>query len=202
MLDIRSIKTKIFGPLSLSVAGGQCVSIAGKSGCGKSIFLRAIVDLDPNEGEVFLGKTARSSMTAFEWRRQVAYLPAESGWWGDIVGDHFVGNSIPSSRLNQLDLPEDVLNWPVSRLSTGERQRLALARALMLKPKALLLDEATASLDPAATELVETIIRQQLEQGLPIILVTHDPAQAHRLADKSYVLEGGALHEQKEASHD
>ncbi len=191
--DISALKTDIFGPLSLQLDAGECVSIRGKSGTGKSVFLRAIADLDPNDGSVMLGDIKRVIIPAFEWRRIVMLLPAESGWWADRVGEHFEDAAAAKKLLDILALPVEVLDWQVSRLSTGERQRLAIARALSLSPKVLLLDEPTAALDPQATEFVETIMRQQMVAGVSIILVTHDEAQAHRMAHRSYVLENNSL---------
>ncbi len=191
--DISALKTDIFGPLSLQLDAGECVSIRGKSGTGKSVFLRAIADLDPNDGSVTLGDIKRVNIPAFEWRRMVMLLPAESGWWADGVGEHFEDAAAAKKLLDILALPVEVLDWQVSRLSTGERQRLAIARALSFSPKVLLLDEPTAALDPQATEFVETIMRQQMDAGVSIILVTHDEAQAHRMADRSYVLENNSL---------
>ncbi len=193
LLDILALKTNIFGPLSLQLNAGECVSIRGKSGTGKSVFLRAIADLDPNEGTVMLDGISRSDIPAFKWRRKVMLVPAESGWWADNVGEHFEDAAAAKELLETLALPAEVLDWQVSRLSTGERQRLAIARAFSLVPKVLLLDEPTAALDPQATGFVETIMRQQMAVGVSIILVTHDEAQAHRMAHRSYILENNSL---------
>lgn len=196
-LNIQNLKTAIFGPLSLQLAKCECVSIRGKSGAGKSVFLRAIVDLDPNEGCVSLDKQDRSLVPAYEWRQRIALLPAESGWWADNVGEHFEYPKKATKFFEALGLPKDVLSWQVRRLSTGEKQRLAIARALCVGPEILLLDEPTAALDPQASGAVEKIMRQQLTNGVSIILVTHDAAQAHRMADRSFLLEKHALTEDK-----
>jgi ABC-type sulfate/molybdate transport systems ATPase subunit len=86
-----------------------------------------------------------------------------------------------------------VLDWPVARLSTGERQRLALGRALVRAPRALLLDEPTGALDEQARGLVEAILRHQLEAGTPILMVTHDRTQAERLAARIVHVANGCL---------
>lgn len=193
--DIQALKTSIFGPLSLILAKGECVSIRGKSGAGKSVFLRAIVDLDPNEGRVSLGGVERASIPAYEWRRKVSFVPAESGWWADSVGEHFKYPEKAAEIFKALGLPKDVLSWQVNRLSTGERQRLSIARALSLTPEILLLDEPTAALDPQAAGLVEVLMRQKLTAGTSIIFVTHDADQAQRMADRTFLLEAHALTE-------
>ena len=150
VLQIDNLKTRLVGPVSLTVAAGECISIMGKSGSGKSLFLRAVVDLDPNEGDIRLGDQHRNLMPADKWRRLVAMVPSESGWWSDKVSDHFQPGDDPAALLAAVRLP-DALGWEVSRLSSGERHRLAIVRALCGAPRALLLDEPTAALDQAAT---------------------------------------------------
>ncbi len=155
--------------------------------------MRAIVDLDKSKGELLLDGVERQTMPAYEWRKLIALVPAETGWWGDIVGEHFEENYPLAELLTSLSLSKDVLEWQVRRLSSGERQRLGFVRALALKPKILLLDEPTAALDEKTTKQVESIIKQQAKSGVGIIIITHDEKQAKRLADKSYLLENGAL---------
>jgi ABC-type iron transport system FetAB ATPase subunit len=131
-------------------------------------------------------------MPAPVWRRLVAYVPAESGWWGDGVAEHFLPGAGIAAGLAALRLPPDALAWPVSRLSTGERQRLALLRALAQAPRALLLDEPTAALDEDATARVEALLRQWLadERGV-LLLVSHSPEQRARMGTRRLRLEAG-----------
>ncbi len=176
--------------------------ISGASGAGKSIFLRAIVDLDENEGEVFLGDIERNQIPAHQWRTLVGFVPAQTGWWADRVGDHFEQTSLAqASSLDELltgaGMGKEVLDWQVSRLSSGEMQRLGLVRALALEPKALLLDEPTSALDAKTTKLVELLIKQQLSNGVAIIMISHDDVQVKRLANRAYILENGELKKQK-----
>ena len=202
MTPIGSAKLTIHGltrpglsPIDLSVAAGECVAVMGPSGSGKSLFLRAIADLDPCDGEIRLDGRAREEMPAPRWRRQVCYLPAESGWWADRVGDHFPDRAAARAMLGQLGLPDDALAWPVARLSTGEKQRLALIRVLLLQPAVMLLDEPTSGLDADATEQVETVLLQRLNAGAAILLTTHDPAQAARLAHRRLAVSDGHVSE-------
>ena len=92
MLHIANLSTNLVGPVSFDVPTGSCTALLGASGTGKSLLLRAIVDLDPNTGDVTAGDQARNSMSARSWRRLVAYVPSESGWWSDRVGEHFSSN--------------------------------------------------------------------------------------------------------------
>ena len=192
MLHVRKLHTPQIHIEDLAVADGDCVAVVGPSGAGKSLLLRAIADLDPNDGEVYAAGMARHEVPAPLWRRSVTYVPAESGWWADRVGDHLM--PMPSgSLLSALHLPLDCVDWPVARLSTGERQRLALARALVRDPPVLLLDEPTAALDEETTEAVEALIRNRLDDGASVLVVTHTPVQARRLAGRTIRIVDGRL---------
>ena len=196
-LRIEQLATKLIGPTSFDVAAGECLALMGPSGAGKSLLLRAIVDLDPSTGNVMVGVNARDNMPASEWRKLVALVPAESGWWADRVRDHFPANTDAAELITKLGLAGS-LEWEVGRLSTGERQRLALARALCLQPEALLLDEPTASLDGHATGLVEDLIRQCCGDGMALLLVTHDRRQAERMAKRLLRISDGRIDQPSE----
>ena len=165
----------------------------GPSGAGKSLLMRAIADLDPHDGDASIKGELCSAMPAPAWRRRVAYLPAESGWWAERVREHFRDADTALPRLKLLSFPGDVLDWSVSRLSTGEKQRLALVRALEHRPDALLLDEPTAALDDRTEQAVESLLRELASNGTAILLVTHNKAQAKRLAQKRFTMEAGKL---------
>lgn len=178
--------------ISLHVTAGQTLCIHGPSGGGKSLLLRAIADLDENQGQVSLGPTRRETLPAPQWRQLVMYLPPESHWWLEQVGPH--APEWDMDMLQQLGFDGDVLGWDVSRLSTGERQRLSIARALARAPKALLLDEPTANLDHENTLAVESLLagyQQQLEA--PVLWVSHDPTQRQRVAARSIEIINGTL---------
>ena len=180
-----------FGPVSFNLPTGECLGIFGESGCGKSRLLRSIADLDPHQGDVALGATAYMDIPAHQWRRKVAYLPAESQWWFDCAADHFT--AAPSDDdLTALGLKADILRSPVSHLSSGEKQRLALLRALQSQPGALLLDEITAHLDSERTELIEKKVRVLMEQKkIAVIWVSHTLEQLRRVADRILFMEQG-----------
>jgi ABC-type iron transport system FetAB ATPase subunit len=182
------LHSPLAGPFDLSVDAGECVAVTGASGSGKSLFLRMIADLDPNDGKVWLDGQERQTFTAPAWRRQALYNAAETGWWSEEVADHFHGAAMDFARtmVPRLGLPPELLTSPVLRMSTGERQRLALIRALAHAPKVLLADEPTGALDEEATAMVETILRERLATGIAIIMVTHSPEQAARFGHRQF----------------
>lgn len=193
MLNVRDLRRPGLAPATLAVDRGSCVAVMGPSGAGKTLLLRAVADLDPNTGEVTLDGQARSAITGPAWRRQVVYVPAESGWWADTVGAHMARHDEALPIACRLGLPDDVLAWPVARLSTGEKQRLAIVRALSLRPPVLLLDEPTAALDADSAAAVEALMEERLADGVAAILVTHDHAQAQRLAGRILTMRDGRI---------
>jgi len=179
-------------PIDLAVEPAECVTLAGPSGCGKSLLLRAIADLDPHEGDAAIDNLRQSQTPAHEWRSQVGLLPAESHWWGDRVRDHLPGSEPP--HLQDLGFGVDSLDWSIARLSSGEKQRLALIRLLAGQPSALLLDEPTANLDQKTGQWVEALIdTYRREKGAAVIWVSHDPEQRRRVSDRAFLIEDRTL---------
>ncbi|MBV6321314.1 ATP-binding cassette domain-containing protein [Duganella violaceipulchra] len=189
-LRIRNLQSPLAGPFSFDLAAGECLTISGASGAGKSLLLRMLCDLDPNTGEALLDGLPRSGMGAPAWRAGVVYQPAEAAWWLPTAGDHFKPAQMARVRelLPQLNLSPALLEADISRLSTGERQRMALVRSLACKPQVLLLDEPTAALDPVAVAATERLLQKELDAGLAIILVTHSEAQAQTLGHRSMTM--------------
>ncbi|MEQ5815985.1 ATP-binding cassette domain-containing protein [Marinobacter sp. NFXS11] len=176
--------------VSLTVPGGQVVCLSGPSGSGKSRLLRAVADLEPHGGTVSVADTCQEDLPAHQWRSRVVMVPADSQWWFDDVGGHFPDDAktkLPSA----LGFPPEVMGWSVSRLSSGERQRLALWRALVLEPEVLLLDEPTANLDNDSTEAIEIWLLEEIRRRqIAVLWVAHDPAQIQRVAEAHYRILG------------
>lgn len=182
-LELRQFQGADLEPIDLTIAPGECVTLTGQSGSGKTRLLRAIADLDPNRGEARTGGQSLQRTPAHQWRSRVGLLPAESHWWYDRVADHFTHPE--TETLVALGLDPACLEWEVSRLSSGERQRLALARLLDRKPGVLLLDEPTANLDPENAQRVEKLLRGYANnQGAALLWVSHDPAQRQRVGQR------------------
>jgi phosphate-transporting ATPase len=197
MLTVSAL-TRLHISVSFELNDGECIALQGPSGVGKSLLLRAIADLDPNEGAIKLDKTLREAVPAPLWRKQVTYVAAEPGWWADTVKEHFIGWNDVIPLVARLGLPPDCGTWQIQRLSTGEKQRLGLARALMLQSRVLLLDEPTSALDATSTAIVEAIVAERVSSGTGVIWSTHDSAQAHRVGSRLFLMgAGGRIEEHR-----
>jgi ABC-type iron transport system FetAB ATPase subunit len=194
-LSARGLRSRFGGPFDFSLLAGECVAIQGPSGAGKSVLLRMLADLDPHEGEVLLDGQSAASMPAPAWRAQVVYQAAEPAWWEASAGQHFTAaqRGFVREAMAALDLAPGLLDTEIERLSTGERQRLALVRSLACAPRVLLLDEPTAALDPASVARAEALLRARLADGMALLIVTHSAEQARRLAQRVFHLEQGKL---------
>lgn len=190
-LEVRELCFRDRGPYSFRLLGGECVGLQGASGAGKSLLLRALADLDPRSGTLLLGGVDADTLTGPQWRRLIGLLPAESGWWLDGVAAHFSDfGAVDDGLLASLGLERSVGNWQVSRLSTGERQRLAILRLLANQPGCLLLDEPTASLDHDMVIRVEQLLLTYAStHQAPLLWVSHDPAQLDRVCSRRLSME-------------
>jgi len=179
---------------SFEIQAGECVYLSGPSGSGKTVLLRAIADLDPHQGSVGLDNVSVKEITAHDWRRKVAMVPAETAWWHETVAEHF--HQINENSLIEFGFDTNVMSWEVRRLSTGEKQRLGLLRALQQQPQVLLLDEPTANLDQKYTLVLEQYITRLVEhEGLSVIWVTHDHEQQERIASRGWQIEQDEIRE-------
>jgi len=194
-LAVRGLRSPFGGPFTFDVHAGECIALQGPSGAGKSVLLRMLADLDPHDGDALLDGRAATSMPAPDWRALVVYQAAEPAWWEPTARAHFAAADLPfvDSTLAALGLAPPLLDAPIERLSTGERQRLALVRSLARGPQVLLLDEPTAALDPDAVARVEALLRDRLAQGMVMLVVTHAAEQARRLAQRVFRLQDGQL---------
>lgn len=194
-LRVNGLRGPRVGPVTFHLAPAQCMAVTGASGAGKTVLLRLLADLDPGEGDVALDGEARSAMPASRWRSEVMYVPAVSGWWAPDVASHFSEKAVvvAADLCRAMQLPADIMDRAIAGLSTGERQRLAIVRALVASPRVLLLDEPTSGLDPATAVAVEACLRNIQERGTAILMVTHDAAQAGRMASRRFRLDAGAL---------
>lgn len=199
--ELKSVNEKCFFTIENLQAAGMSVAIdlqlnaqdicmvSGPSGSGKSQFFKALADLIEHSGKVQLGQQILEQTCPENWRVQVMYFSAETAWWDDVVATHF--ETLPNAQqLEKIGLDTAMLNTNPDSLSSGEKQRFALLRGLQYQPKVLLLDEITANLDPSSEYLVETMVKEYVQQNHAIALwISHDPKQIQRMATKTLTFE-------------
>lgn len=184
--------------LSFALPPGERIAVAGPSGCGKSSLLRTLAMLDaPVEGIVTLGGRRPAEHGYPVWRRRVLYVAQRATFFGGTVRSElerpfgYLSAVRPFDRERAVDGLARVglgakVEVPIDEVSEGERQRVALVRAVLLEPDVLLLDEPTSALDTATTARVEEWLD---ECASSIVMVTHDDAQRARLCSNVLVLE-------------
>jgi tungstate transport system ATP-binding protein len=189
--------TSILSAISLVIAAGPPTLLLGPNGSGKTTFLRLAMGLlTPVAGRIVFASGAelarRRCAIVFQkpvmLRRSAARNVAFA-----LKAAARAPEAATIERLLQAVGLASLAARPARRLSGGEQQRLALARALARDPDVLFLDEPTASLDPAATKSVEDIIVRTAERGVKIVMATHDLGQARRLAGDVVLLANGGI---------
>ncbi|MGC8696963.1 MAG: ABC transporter ATP-binding protein [Halothiobacillus sp.] len=192
LFEVQNVATRFSAPISFSLDAGEVLTVFGASGSGKSQMLRALADLSPHEGAVFLEGINQATLRPEQWRRKVGYVPAESGWWADLVGAHFHTRP-PADWLAALSLPPELLDAPVERLSSGERQRLAVLRALTIEPRVLLLDEPTANLDDLNAQALTALVLNYVQSHqAAAVWVSHNRDERSRLGARSIEMPSGS----------
>jgi putative ABC transport system ATP-binding protein len=173
---------------SARIPADGLTAMVGPSGSGKTTLLRLLNRLDdPDGGDVlFDGRDVRA-YDVLDLRRRVQYVgQVPVTFPGTVEANVRVGTSLVGVEelLARVGLGAGLTGREADRLSVGEAQRMCLARALARQPECLLLDEPTSALDTRSRAGVEELIRSLADDGLTVVMVTHDPRQADELADR------------------
>jgi putative ABC transport system ATP-binding protein len=201
----RTIHDKILvQDANFEVRHGEVLAITGPSGSGKTSLLRLLNRLDePTTGSVFVDGIDYRTIEARELRRKLGMVTQRPYLFPGTVAENLRfgpaqrGQTLPPEAIEELLAQVGLRGYAgrdVANLSGGEAQRVSVARTLANSPLVLLLDEPTSALDDAAKLEVESTIQKVVrDQGLTCVMVTHDLAQASRLAGRALLLEGGRI---------
>jgi tungstate transport system ATP-binding protein len=198
-VHVRAHDTKILNRVTLTIDSGSPTVLIGPNGSGKTTLLRVAMGLaPPSDGRITWGSREqlpplrraivfqRPVMLRRSCAANVRYALAAAG----VPRDRRLRRTTELLRLVGL---EGFEARPARRMSGGEQQRLALARALAREPDVLFLDEPTASLDPAATKTIEDIVQAVSSRGVKVVMATHDLGEARRIAGDIVLLHRGAV---------
>jgi tungstate transport system ATP-binding protein len=204
--SIRSGAVTMLDRISLQIDAGAPTVLVGPNGSGKTTLLRAAMGLvAPSEGRITWGEREHAPPTrrAFVFQRPAMLRRSVAANLRYALNAASVPAARRRGRIEELLALvglDGLGKRPARRISGGEQQRLALARALARDPAILFLDEPTASLDPASTKAIEDVIAAIAAQGIKVIMATHDLGEARRLAGDIVLLNRGRLIERADAA--
>lgn len=202
-LSLRLGGTQVLDGIDLTLNDCGCTVIMGPNGAGKSLLLKALHGLvTPDAGRIDWNGTPAGRATvrqALVFQSPVLLRRSVAANLDFVLRARRKDPARRNAALEEVGLAHKA-RQPARLLSGGERQRLALARALATDPEVLLLDEPTASLDPASVLAIEGIVRSVRDRGTRIVFVTHDTGQARRLADEIVFLHRGKVVEHAPAT--
>lgn len=196
-------KRTLLAHISFTVAPGEFVTITGPSGSGKSTLLLLLATLlTPTQGQILFSGRPQETYDKTAYRRLVSYCYQQPSLFGETVADNLafpfqirqeqVDHDRMVNALAEVNLPADMLDKPITELSGGEKQRVALIRNLIFTPKVLLLDEITTGLDADSKDTVHQVINNFMKQGVTIITVTHDESEL-AAADRLITIVAGEM---------
>jgi putative ABC transport system ATP-binding protein len=195
---------QILRDLSIEISTGDFVSVVGPSGSGKSTFLKLCCHLlSSTSGSIYYKGKSLMDYNPVDLRKNLVYCFQNPYLLGDTVLDNINFPYVIRSKeldlktveelFSRLNLNFDCLHKQVHNLSGGEKQRIALIRALLFKPEVLLLDEVTSALDVENSIIVEKAIQSLNQAGTTILWITHNPEQSRKHANKLVTIESGSI---------
>lgn len=214
MIEIRQLQKhygshRVLHGVDLDVAKGEVVCLIGPSGSGKSTLLRCINALEAYDGgaiTVFGETVQRGSKTVHALRSRMGMVfqrfnlfPHRSVLENVMEGPVYVKGESPKQAREEALVPLEKVGLSAKadaypeQLSGGQQQRVAIARALAMKPEAMLFDEPTSALDPELVGDVLAVMRTLADEGMTMIVVTHEMGFAREVADRVCFLHGGYI---------
>ena len=217
MLELRDIykafgRTEVLKGVSLSVEQGDVVAILGPSGSGKTTLLRCINFLERADRVtmVFDGETLQMDRAT---KREIAQLRQKTAFvfqnynlflnktaLQNVTEGLIVARKVPKAQAEELGMQmlskvgmADRSGYYPSQLSGGQQQRVAIARALATRPEIIFFDEPTSALDPELTDEVLSVMRQLAEEGMTMLVVTHEMGFARNVSNKVIFMENGVV---------
>lgn len=190
--------------ISCSLLPGRITCFLGKSGAGKTTLLKSLVNLiNINAGQIFIDEQSINLLTPQQRAKSIGYVFQDFNLFNNLtvlenctnpLQAHKISDAkeIALNELKKLNLEEHLNKYP-AQLSGGQKQRVAIARALCLKPKILLLDEPTASLDPINTNILINILVNLAKDGFTIAVSSQDINFINKIFDRVYYLENGKV---------
>lgn len=199
--------THVLQSINFSLVAGEVISILGSNGAGKSTLLKSILGLNQQEAQLsgditILGHSVLQA--PLQARQYVAYLPEQPAVYGHLSAleniRYFLSlsgsrptTSTIATYLTQVRLDQQAWHRPCSDYSKGMKQKVMLALALAKQAKLLLMDEPNSGLDPQATEELNQLILHCKQQGIGLLVVTHDVLSAMSFSDQLYMLANAQL---------
>ncbi|HEX8620912.1 MAG TPA: ABC transporter ATP-binding protein [Allosphingosinicella sp.] len=184
------------GPTDFAMAGPELVCLVGPNGSGKTSLLHALARIGGPAGEVRIDGLRPEDLGPARRRRLLSYLPASRDIAWPLTALDLVRLGAGADEAKEAMAELDLTQWAdrrVDRLSTGERSRVLIARALAASPRLLLLDEPVANLDPLWQLRLMERLREAVRRGQGAVVAMHDLDLAGRYADRLVLMDGGAV---------
>lgn len=188
-------------PTSLTLNSGTLTCVIGPNGGGKTSLLHALAGIGAPQGEVWIGGADLRKIGAVQRKALISYLPTSRDIRWPLTGMDVVALGLPAGTLRGVAEPllgelelTGLADRRMDRLSTGERARFLIARALVAKPRLLLLDEPAANLDPLWQLRVMDLVRRETQgEGRAALVAVHDLDHAARYGDRLLIVQGGEI---------
>lgn len=203
-LTYEADNTQILNGITLDIEKGDCISIVGQSGSGKSTFLKICSDLiSITSGELYYDGKNYKEYNPLELRRKISYCVQLPHLFGDKVCENLefpfkirkkqMDKARVIALLKRFNLDESFLDKQVKSLSGGEKQRIALIRNFIFESDIILLDEATAALDKENAKVIEEYVKELNHKGITVLWITHSKEQSEGIFNKRITIDEGKI---------